>query len=78
MFSMKTGQAVSHQPQVVQAQAVSGATASVMGGSLATIASRAAGSLVAAASSTSVGPTWPRCLRMALFTSLWLSGLPVT
>ena len=49
MFSMSTGQAVSHQPQVVQAQNVSGGTTSAMGGSSASAASRAAGSVARAA-----------------------------
>ena len=53
MFSMRTGQAVSHQPQVVQAQAVSGGTTAVMAGSFAAAASRAAGSRARASATRS-------------------------
>ena len=76
-FSMRTGQAVSHQPQVVHAQKVSGGTTSVMRGSAPSAASRAAGSFARAAA-VSAGATSTRWCRIARFTSLWLSGLPVT
>ena len=76
-FSMRTGQAVSHQPQVVHDQKVSGGTTSVMRGSFAAAASFAAGSF-ARARAVSSGAAATRWWRMARFTSLWLSGFPVT
>ena len=77
MFSMRTGQAVSHQPQVVHAQNVSGGTTEEMGGSAASAASFAAGSFARARAVSAVA-TSARWWRIARFTSLWLSGLPVT
>ena len=78
MFSMSTGQAVSHQPQVVHAQNVSGGTTVGDGRERRRgAASRAAGSF-ARASAVSAGAASTRWCRIARFTSLWLSGLPVT
>ncbi len=75
---MSTGQAVSHQPQVVQAQTVaSGSTVPTTAGSFSTSASRAAASGARAMATSSGAWSW-MWWRSVRFTSLWLSGLPVT
>ena len=76
--SMSTGQAVSHQPQVVQAQTVdSGSTFPTTAGSFSAAASRAAASGARATASSSGARSW-MWWRSVRLTSLWLSGLPVT
>ncbi len=77
MFSRSTGQAVSHQPQVVQAQKVSGGTTVSRAGSAATAASRCEASFMRA-TAVSSGASASRWWRTARFTSLCERGLPVT